>query len=108
VSNERDRPVAVIVGTVLGAVIGAKIGAEVDAGDRGCMGHALELAGEKRTVAWTNQATGVSYQLTPTRNFQQGGQPCREFTTLVSNARKKDVVTGVACRGGNGDWVFRS
>ena len=108
VSNDRDRPVAVVLGTVIGAVIGAKVGADIDAGDRGCMGHALELAGERQTVAWTNKATGVSYQLTPTRNFREGSQPCREFTTLVSTGKKKDVVNGVACRSGNGDWNFRS
>jgi len=77
VSNERDRPVAIIVGTVLGAVIGAKVGAKIDEGDRGCMGHALELAGEQKTVVWTNEATGVNYRLTPTRNFQEGKLPWR-------------------------------
>src|SRR5438094_5467304 len=49
-----NRPVAILVGTVLGAVIGNKIGAEIGAGDRGCMGHALELAGEQKPVKWTN------------------------------------------------------
>src|SRR5712691_6014722 len=49
-----NRPVAILVGTVIGAVIGNKIGAEVGSGDRGCMGHALELAGEQKAVKWTN------------------------------------------------------
>jgi len=108
VSNQRNRPVAVVVGTVLGAVIGAKIGAKIDDGDRGCMGHALELAGEQKTVAWTNEATGVNYRLTPTRNFKDGNSPCREFTTLVFTGKKKDAVNGIACRGGNGEWTIRS
>jgi surface antigen len=107
VSNERDRAVAIIVGTVLGAVIGAKVGAKIDEGDRGCMGHALELAGEQKTVVWTNEATGVNYRLTPTRNFQEGKLPCREFTTLVSTGKKNDTVKGVACRRGGGDWEIR-
>jgi surface antigen len=107
---ERDRPVAIVVGTVIGAVIGAKIGHEIDQGDRGCMGHALELAGERRTVVWTNQHTGVTYRLTPTRNFQDAREPCREFSTVVSSGKKKkhDTVTGVACRRGGGEWVFRT
>jgi surface antigen len=98
---------AAAVGTVLGAVIGAKVGAKIDEGDRGCMGHALELAGEQKTVVWTNEATGVNYRLTPTRNFQEGKLPCREFTTLVSTGKKNDTVKGVACRRGGGDWEIR-
>jgi surface antigen len=106
-----DRPVAILVGTVLGAVIGSKVGAEIDSGDRGCMGHALELAGEKRPVRWTNDKTGVSYTLTPTRNFSEGTLPCREFTTVASKGGKKDraqPIKGVACRKGNGEWEFRA
>jgi len=106
----RDRPVAIILGTAIGAVIGAKIGQSIDESDRACMGHSLELAGARKTVVWTNSATGVTYRLTPTRNFQDGKQQCREFVTELSSGkgRKKDKVTGVACRRGNGEWVFRS
>lgn len=107
VASPQDRPVAVVVGTVLGAVIGAKVGQSIDEGDRGCMGHALELAGEKKTVAWTNKATGVTYRLTPTRNFKQGGEACREFTTALSSGAKRESVKGVACRSGDGEWVFK-
>jgi surface antigen len=103
-----NRPVAIILGTAIGAIIGHKIGQEIDSGDRGCMGHALELAGEKKTVAWTNKATGVSYRLTPTRGFKDGGTTCREFVTQLSSGKKKDSVKGVACRRGNGDWDFRT
>ena len=107
-ADKEDRPVAIILGTVIGAVIASKIGQAMDDRDRACMGHALELAGEKRTVVWTNSATGVTYRLTPTRNFQDVNNPCREFTTLVSSAQKKDSVKGVACRRGNGEWEFRA
>ncbi len=110
VVKDENRPVAILLGTVLGAVIGREIGADMDRGDRGCMGHALELAGEKKTVAWSNPRTGVSYRLTPTRNFQQGGLPCREFTTVVT-AKGKSKGAGpakaVACRKGNGEWEVR-
>jgi len=106
-ANKEDRPVAIVVGTVLGAVIGAKIGQKIDEGDRGCWGHALELAGEKKTVVWTNKATGVNYRLTPTRNFQEGKLPCREFSTVVSAASQQDTVKGVACRRGEGEWEIR-
>ncbi len=108
VGNPENRPVAIVVGTVLGAVIGAKIGRALDESDRACMGHALELAGEKKTVAWTNGRTGVRYELTPTRNLGDSRQPCREFTTKVSNGKATELTKGVACRRGAGDWVFRS
>jgi surface antigen len=116
VGKGEDRPVAIVVGTVLGAVIGHEIGAQIDSSDRACMGHALELAGESRTVSWTNAATGVSYVLTPTRNFKEGARPCREFTARATKASEASAKKGqkgqapvraVACRKGNGEWEMR-
>jgi surface antigen len=110
-ADKEDRPVAIILGTAIGAVIGAKIGQSIDQSDRGCMGHSLELAGVKKTVVWTNSATGVTYRLTPTRDFTEGSQACREFTTELATGKgkkKKDKVSGVACRRGNGDWIFKA
>ncbi len=119
VAKGDNRPVAIVIGTVLGAVIGSKIGADVDASDRGCMGHALELAGENRTVSWVNPTTGVTYRLTPTRNFSDQRNPCREFTTVAvaprggkhgkgkGRAQNETSVKGVACRPANGEWQVR-
>ena len=104
--SERNRPVAIVLGTVIGAVVGAKIGRTFDEADRACMGHALELAGERNTVVWTNQATGVTYQLTPTRNLGDAQRPCREFTTQVSAGNRKNAIKEIACRRGEGEWVF--
>jgi len=122
-----NRPVAIVVGTVIGAVIGNKIGAEIDSSDRGCMGHALELVAEQRPVRWTNAQTGVTYVLTPTRNFGDRSHPCREFTAVATAGGKQDErkgkgkgwgkgkagrggeasLQGIACRQGNGEWVMR-
>lgn len=111
-----DRPIAIVVGTVLGAVIGHEIGAEIDESDRACMGHALELAGPRKAVAWTNATTGVNYVLTPTRSFRDGATPCREFTARISKAsgnqakksgKAQSPVRAVACRRGNGEWEMR-
>lgn len=109
VGKGEDRKVAIVVGTVLGAVIGHEIGREIDDADRACMGHALELAGAQKAVAWTNQNTGMRYVLTPTRNFTQGGAPCREFTTQASRGGKKSgtPVRGVACRKAGGEWEMK-
>jgi hypothetical protein len=97
VSGPEDRPVAIMLGTAIGTGI-----------DRACMGHALELAGERKSVAWTNPATGVSYRLTPAGAFKDGGMPCRRFTTVLALGKKKDIVKGAACRQSSGEWVFRS
>lgn len=98
------RTIAIIAGAAIGAVLGVRIGRDIDAADQGCFGHALELAGERRTVAWTNAGTGVAYRLTPTANLQRGNQPCREFVTEMSSGKKKDRAKGVACRTGDGVW----
>src|SRR5436190_18756819 len=107
VGKDDNRPVAILVGGVIGAVIGSKIGRAIDDADRGCMGHALELAGERNTVKWQN-SSGVQYELTPTRNVGDKTTPCREFVTKVSTGKLSDAVKGVACRQGNGEWVFKS
>jgi surface antigen len=107
---KEDRPVAIILGTTIGAVIGAKIGQSIDESDRACMGHSLELAGRNNSVQWKNTATGVAYRVTPTRNFTDGRQACREFTTELHSAKgkKSDKITGVACRQPGGEWVFKA
>jgi surface antigen len=109
-ADKDDRPVAIIIGTAIGAVIGSKIGKSIDEADRACMGHSLELAGRKDSVMWTNSATGITYRVTPTRNFVDGREHCREFTTELSSGKggKQDKVTGVACRGAKGEWLFKS
>ena len=105
--NDSNRPVAILVGGVIGAVIGAKIGRTLEESDRACMGHALELADEHSTVRWKNSA-GVQYELTPTRNIGDKSSPCREFVTRVATDSTRDAVTGIACRGANGDWTFKN
>ena len=110
-TDTENRPVAIILGTVIGAVIGAKIGKTIDESDRACIGHSLELAGVKKSVVWTNNATGVTYRVTPTRNFKKADQACREFVTELNagkGKKNKDKVTGVACRRGDGEWVFNT
>jgi surface antigen len=109
-SGSDNRPVAIVVGTAIGAVIGSKIGKSIDESDRACIGHSLELAGRQDSVEWTNAATGVTYRVTPTRNFQDGKAHCREFLTELSGGKggRNDKVTGVACRGAKGEWLLKS
>jgi surface antigen len=59
-------------------------------------------------VVWTNKATGVTYRLVPTRDFQQTDRPCREFTTLITAGGRQHMIRGVACRRGEGEWALRT
>jgi surface antigen len=108
VGKGEGRAVAVVLGTVIGAMVGAKVGRDIDERDRACMGHALELAGEKQAVAWTNEATGVAYQVTPQRGYAHNGVPCRVVTTLVTARGRTETITATACRRAEGEWEFRS
>ena len=92
---------------MLGSVVGAKIGADEEA-DRGCIGHALELATDGRPVTWVDPRTELSYVVTPTRGFKQNGQSCREFTTSVTSKGRRDTVTDRACRSSDGTWQIVS
>jgi surface antigen len=97
------RTVAIIVGTVLGAVIGRQIGRELDNSDRACIGHALELAKPGQSVRWLNDATGVSYVVTPLTIPQKNGA-CREFTFTAAGGGKKETSRQRGCRDAEGAW----
>ena len=98
------KAVAIIIGTVLGAVVGHKIGEEMDKEDRACIGHALELAADKRTVVWDNPETGLSYRLTPIRGMEVDGKRCREYDLTVKGKGINDKLREQACETGEGNW----
>lgn len=98
-----QRAVAIVVGTVIGAAIGAEIGRRMDKADRSCVGHALELAGPGQTVAWTNQATGVSYKLTPA-DKSEGKNGCRKFRLVATGGFGVSEGRTVACPAPDGTW----
>lgn len=98
------RTAAIIIGTVIGSVIGAKIGNDIDEADRACFGHALELARDNKRVVWSNEETGVNYQLTPLAGFKQNGKNCRAFVTKTTFKNKSNEQHGKACREEDGEW----
>lgn len=102
--DSRDRPIAILVGSVAGAMIGAKIGRDIDQTDRACIGHALELAGDKKRVVWKSADSSKTYMLTPVRGFEQGGVNCREFDLRVTSGNSKETSRAKACPAGNGTW----
>lgn len=103
VGSGDGRKIAIVLGSVLGAVVGAQIGRDLDNADRACIGHALELGGEKRGVAWT--ADEVAYLLTPQTGFKRGTQACRNYILQVkSGGKNTQNIKGAACRSGDGTW----
>jgi surface antigen len=98
------KPVATVLGAVIGSVIGVKVAAEIDNGDRGCIGHALELGAPNARINWVNPTTRVSYVLTPMGGYKQEGRVCREFTLQASNAKAKDSGRAFACQMRDGTW----
>jgi surface antigen len=104
VGQGETRQIAILVGTVAGAAIGAKIGRDFDQTDRACVGHALELVGDKKRVTWKSANERATYQLTPVRGFEENGVNCREFDLRVTTGDRKETSRAKACPGGDGTW----
>ena len=104
VGRGSGRDIAIVVGTVAGAIIGAKVGRDIDQTDRACMGHALELAGDRKRVAWRGADKHTNYLLTPVHGFEHNGAHCREFDLTVTSGGRKQTNRGMACPAGDGTW----
>jgi surface antigen len=96
--------VAVVVGSVIGAAVGAEIGRRMDRTDRSCVGHALELANYGQTVAWSNPATKVSYQLTPLADGRVSTDGCRRFRLVAHGSFGLSEGRTTACPDGDAVW----
>jgi surface antigen len=104
IADRSDRTVATILGAAVGALIGAKIGRDMDDRDRACMGQALELGTSGRRVAWTNEATGVRYELVPADGRRGDGPVCREFMLVTVAGSDRRSSDGRACQSSPGVW----
>jgi surface antigen len=104
VSKPEDRAIGVILGGVIGAVIGNQIGKSINDNDRGCIGHALELAHDRQTVHWVNPNTGINYRVTPLSGFTQNGHKCREYMLYTSGDGDDDSSHEKACLVSRGTW----
>ena len=104
VGSGSGRQVAIVVGTIAGAIIGAEIGRDMDQADRACMGHALELVGDRRRVGWQSADKRTQYQLTPVHGFEHGGAHCREFDFTVRQGNRAHTNRAMACPTGDGGW----
>ena len=108
VADREDRVVATILGTAVGALIGAKVGRDLDARDRGCLGHALELGASGKKVSWTNDETGVLYELVPGSGDRRNGVVCRNFVlnSIIDGRRYSRRAT--ACQKQSHVWELKS
>jgi surface antigen len=104
VSDRDDRVVGTIVGAALGALIGAKVGRELDERDRACIGHALEVGVDGRTVTWSNAVTGVRYELVPKIGKKKKHVACREFTFVAHVGGQRIASSRTACQASPGVW----
>jgi len=101
-ASSDNRTIATIAGAVIGGVLGNEIGEAIDAGDRACAGHSLEVGRLGQPVRWTNPRTHMVHTLTPVRDLAGG---CREFSYRPGERAK--LLTLQGCRSAKGEWVIR-
>jgi surface antigen len=99
--------VATIIGAAVGALIGNKIGEKLDEADKGCVGHALELAKPGQVVTWVNASTGVRYEMSPGSDRTRNGTVCRDFKLTAASGQNKSAKSGVACQSSTGVWQLQ-
>ena len=104
VADAENRTVATLIGAAAGALIGNRIGRNFDKADEACIGHALELGEAGRPVSWTNDDTGVSYQVVPGADRDRSGATCREFTFTAVAGSDRSTRQGLGCESEPGVW----
>ena len=100
-----------IAGVTLGAFMGNEIGAYMDKTDilmaQNARNFALENNKTNSKATWNNPDSGNSGTIYPTKTFNRGDQPCREFTQEINIGGKMQTAYGVACRMADGSWQLQ-
>lgn len=104
VGSGKGQLAAVAIGTLLGGYIGGNIGQQMDDLDRYKANETLEKTPTGKSTAWNNPDTGNHYKMTPTRTYNNGSGPCRDYTTEAVIDGRSEVVHGTACRESDGSW----
>lgn len=105
VGGGKGRIVAAVAGAVAGAYLGGKVGKSMDELDRIKANQALEATPTGQTSTWRNPDTGNSYTVTPTQTYtDNGGAPCRDYTTEAWIDGQREIIKGTACRQPDGTW----
>ncbi len=102
-------PAGIIGGMLLGRLIGGAIGTSLDQRDQQLAIQAAQQSFQGpvgQPNPWRNPDSGNSGEITTVREFQNDlGEVCREYRETVRTADgQQEVVTGIACRGGDGVW----
>ena len=95
---------AIIAGTMIGAAIGGNVGKSMDDTDRLKAAHTFETVRTGVSSNWVNPDTGNQYTVTPTRTYDAGTGPCREYTIDAKVGGKTEKLYGTACRQADGSW----
>lgn len=108
IGDGRGRTAAIILGSIAGSMIGGQIGQNMDETDRFRTAQALNNSKTGQSTSWINPDTGFAYNVTPTRTYNQGTGPCREFSldATVGNGEQKDVFV-TACLQADGSWMIQ-
>lgn len=105
IGRGQGRIVGGVLGAVVGGFLGSAIGKSMDDTDRLNAQLALERQRDNQPSVWVNPNNGNRYEVTPIRTYQpQPDRYCREFTSTVTIAGKKQQTYGTACRQPDGTW----
>ena len=100
-----------LAGVTLGAFLGNEIGASMDKTDilmaQNARDYALENNKINSQAAWKNPDSGNSGVIYPTKTYNLGAQPCREFTQEIIIGGKIQTGYGKACRMADGSWQLQ-
>ena len=109
--GSKNENIWTLAGVTLGAFMGNEIGAALDQQDilmaQKSQYQALEYNKLNVGSTWNNPDTGNSGKIYPTRTFNRGEQPCREFTQEITIAGKTETAFGLACRMADGSWQLQ-
>jgi surface antigen len=98
------KSIMTIAGVLGGALAGGAIGRSMERPDAACVNQTLESGPTGQTVAWQNPDNGTTYNVTPTRTYQDEGRPCRDYTTTAVIDGQTQTLHGTACRQDDGSW----
>lgn len=108
VSHGDRRTAAIIIGTIAGSMIGRHIGQSMDDTDRMMTARTLNDSRTGDSTSWVNPDTGYRYTVTPTRTYDAGSGPCREFQLDATIGGQTDQdVYGTACLQADGSWLLQ-
>lgn len=91
-------------GALVGGALGNVIGQKMDAQDQANMQNAITTTPVNSQAQWTNQQSGVTYTVTPVKQYKSDNKYCREYQTKVTVSGKTQDAYGTACQQPDGTW----